>query len=79
MYEWVIGFGKEINLFWREKITAATVLFLLNRYAPLLYFLSSFSGSTATTDKVSRSTCSMQILGLELETEVFILLLYLSN
>ena len=55
MYEWVIGFGKEINLFWKERVTAATVLFLLNRYAPLVYFLSSFSGSSAHTDKVSTS------------------------
>ncbi|KAM5535124.1 hypothetical protein V8D89_011210 [Ganoderma adspersum] len=54
-YEWVIGLGKEINLFWREKVIAATVLFLLNRYAPLVYFLSSFSGSSAFTDKVSCS------------------------
>ena len=51
----MIGLGKEINLFWREKATAATVLFLLNRYAPLVYMLASFSGASAATDKVSRS------------------------
>ncbi|PIL33869.1 hypothetical protein GSI_03575 [Ganoderma sinense ZZ0214-1] len=51
VYEWVIGFGKEVNLFWKEKVTAATVLFLLNRYAPLVYFLSSFAGNSAHTDK----------------------------
>ncbi|TBU26484.1 hypothetical protein BD311DRAFT_667451 [Dichomitus squalens] len=61
-YEWVIGLGKEVNLFWREKVTGATVLFLLNRYAPLVYMLSSYSGSMAVTDKVAVESCNASVM-----------------
>lgn len=36
MYEFVFTFDKEVELFWRRKFTLSSVLFLLNRYVPLV-------------------------------------------
>ena len=36
MYEFTITFNKEVELFWKRKITLSSVLFLLNRYLPLI-------------------------------------------
>lgn len=35
-YEYAITFGREINLFWRRKVTVSSILFLVNRYVPLV-------------------------------------------
>ena len=56
VYEWASTFLDEVNFFWNQKKTLATGLFLLNRYAPIIYILSSFSGASATTDKVSNAS-----------------------
>ena len=34
-YEYMITFDREVNLFWRQKITMASILFGINRYLPL--------------------------------------------
>ena len=34
-YEYIVTFEREVNLFWRQKITVATVLFMVNRYLAL--------------------------------------------
>ena len=34
-YEYMVAFGREVDLFWKRKITMATVLFIVNRYVPL--------------------------------------------
>ena len=34
-YEYLITFGAEVNLFWRQKFTAAAAFFFLNRYIVL--------------------------------------------
>ena len=52
VYEWIITFGDEIDLFWRKKPTVAMCLFLLNRYIPLVYFLTSYPQEYATTNEV---------------------------
>ena len=36
MYEFTITFNKEVELFWKRKITLSSVLFLLNRYLSLI-------------------------------------------
>ena len=36
MYEFTVTFNKEVELFWKRKITLSSVLFLLNRYLPLI-------------------------------------------
>ena len=35
VYEYFITFGAEVNLFWRQKLTAAAAFFFLNRYIVL--------------------------------------------
>ncbi|KAI0788066.1 hypothetical protein C8Q74DRAFT_1196326, partial [Fomes fomentarius] len=39
LYEYLITISAEVDLFWRRKWTGASVLFFLNRYVSLLYFL----------------------------------------
>ena len=46
LYEWIITFDEEVELFWRKKRSVATLLFLLNRYIPLAYALSDFASPT---------------------------------
>ncbi|TBU33043.1 hypothetical protein BD311DRAFT_653099 [Dichomitus squalens] len=36
VYEFMITFNKEVDLFWKRKITLSSILFLLNRYLPLI-------------------------------------------
>ena len=36
VYEYIITFGQDVQLFWRRKWSGATALFFLNRYLPLL-------------------------------------------
>ena len=35
-YEYVITFGREVDLFWKRKATMASVLFGVNRYLPMV-------------------------------------------
>ncbi|TFK84135.1 hypothetical protein K466DRAFT_589157 [Polyporus arcularius HHB13444] len=37
MYDYVITFGQEVELFWTNRLTGATVLFFANRYISLLF------------------------------------------
>ena len=40
-YEYMVAFDREVDLFWKRKLTIATVLFIANRYVPLhLYQLT---------------------------------------
>ena len=36
-YDYVLTFSSEVQFIWRRKWSAATVLFVMNRYAILLY------------------------------------------
>ncbi|KAI0707182.1 hypothetical protein C8Q76DRAFT_860360 [Earliella scabrosa] len=49
-YEYAITFNKEVELFWRRKITLASVLFLVNRYVPLAVnvLYSPYPGAPST-------------------------------
>ena len=40
MHEYLITVGAEVELFWKRKITGASILFLTNRYLVLFYNLS---------------------------------------
>ena len=61
MYEFTITFNKEVELFWKRKITLSSVLFLLNRYLPLIVNMIyapwplSLSPKTHEVGDVSRS------------------------
>ena len=50
--EWLITLRSEIDLYWRQKVTAATVLFLANRYLPLVSMISNFSSVHAHSNAV---------------------------
>ena len=55
LYEYIVTFSTEVQLFWGRKITGATVLFFLNRYMKLLDVLldlelySHFTGTTSVS------------------------------
>ncbi|KAI0780284.1 hypothetical protein C8Q74DRAFT_755288 [Fomes fomentarius] len=57
VYEWLITIRKEVELFWREPVSGATILFLFNRYLPLLLVLSDFFVI------LTRSNPSCKVLG----------------
>ncbi|KAI0780286.1 hypothetical protein C8Q74DRAFT_1368024 [Fomes fomentarius] len=52
VYAWATTFAQEVNLFWKRQFTGATLLFIANRYIPIVYFASSFSGGYALSDQV---------------------------
>ncbi|KAF8590788.1 hypothetical protein K439DRAFT_1164453 [Ramaria rubella] len=47
-YDWFLTLPEEVNRYWRPKFTGPTILFLLNRYLPVIGFIptmiSYFSG-----------------------------------
>ena len=50
---WTVTFAQEVNLFWRGRITGATIMFLLNRYIGLLYnILNVIIRVSTLSDKV---------------------------
>jgi hypothetical protein len=50
-FDWLLTFSQEVETFWKSKLTGPTVLFLLNRYIPIIgvilemsaYFTDVFS------------------------------------
>ncbi|PIL30402.1 hypothetical protein GSI_07588 [Ganoderma sinense ZZ0214-1] len=44
LYDYYLTFGAEVELFWKKKISRASVLFFLNRYLVLAYQLFYFRG-----------------------------------
>ncbi|KAI0788054.1 hypothetical protein C8Q74DRAFT_1255522 [Fomes fomentarius] len=54
LYEYLITLAEEVNLFWKRRWTGATLLFFLNRYAPLLYYLAN---DTNVFETVVPTTC----------------------
>lgn len=52
-FEYLVTFDREVELFWKRKFTGASVLFLLNRYLPLLTVILDLSQSTPMSDRVS--------------------------
>nr|VWP02332.1 Surface protein PspC [Ganoderma boninense] len=39
IYDYMITFGREVELFWGRRFTGASVLFLLNRYLNLAHMI----------------------------------------
>ena len=39
MYEYLVTFSTEVQLFWAGEVTGASVLFFVNRYIMLVYAL----------------------------------------
>ncbi|KAI0701122.1 hypothetical protein C8T65DRAFT_697122 [Cerioporus squamosus] len=57
VYEYIITFGLEVDLFWKRKLTGASVLFFLTRYLALLTIFFGMLEYVPTTD----SSCAMVI------------------
>ncbi|TFK89490.1 hypothetical protein K466DRAFT_486714, partial [Polyporus arcularius HHB13444] len=51
IYEYVITLRREVDFFWKRKLTGASVLFFLNRYLPLVVNAVSFVGLAPLSDK----------------------------
>ncbi|KAH9895718.1 hypothetical protein C8Q73DRAFT_789525 [Cubamyces lactineus] len=49
-YEYFVTFGDEVDLFWRRKISSASVIFFLNRYLTLLGYVLDSGTFHAQTD-----------------------------
>ncbi|KAI0323966.1 hypothetical protein GY45DRAFT_1263739, partial [Cubamyces sp. BRFM 1775] len=56
-YEYAITFSKEVRLIWRRRITAASVLFFLNRYVMIADNIVTLISYPAMSDRVS-TECS---------------------
>ncbi|PIL30350.1 hypothetical protein GSI_07535 [Ganoderma sinense ZZ0214-1] len=57
VYEYLITVGAEVELFWRRKITGASILFLTNRYLVLFYNLSLLRDLWPFTLSLHRQSC----------------------
>ena len=53
VFDYLLTFREEFQLFWRRKWTGATVLFFLNRYLTLIEHILNMIGSSPVPDKVS--------------------------
>ncbi len=52
-FEHILTFGDEVEMFWKQKFTGATVIFLLNRYLILISYLMDFATIWIEDDNVS--------------------------
>lgn len=70
-FEWAITLSAEVQLFWRNKITGATILFLLNRYFNLANFgfQVAFTFTPLNTVEV-RSYATTRMCGADIYVEV---------
>ena len=58
LYDYFITLGAEVELFWKKKISRASVLFFLNRYLVLVYQFFNMRGQWKFFDlSVSCPTC----------------------
>ncbi|KAL1941116.1 hypothetical protein VTO73DRAFT_7328 [Trametes versicolor] len=60
-FEYLVTFDREVELFWKRKFTGASVLFLLNRYLPLLTVILDLSQSTPMSDRRYAEVCLIYI------------------
>ena len=52
LYDSIITTGDEIRCFWGHKVTGAAILFWLNKYASLLYFVWNLGAFMEIPEKV---------------------------
>ncbi|TFK82550.1 hypothetical protein K466DRAFT_603591 [Polyporus arcularius HHB13444] len=53
IYEFIITFDREVELFWKGRATGASILFLFNRYLPLitqLLYLAEYTTATISAE-----------------------------
>ena len=44
LYEYLVTFDQEVELFWKRSFTGASALFFLNRYFTIIDSFSNFTG-----------------------------------
>ncbi len=54
VYEYMITFGREVELFWTGRLTGAAILFFFNRYLSLVVDVYGLLENMYVPDKVSR-------------------------
>ena len=54
-YDYVLTFSSEVQFIWRRKWSAATVLFVMNRYAILLYQTLNIQLQYTTFDQMNEA------------------------
>lgn len=60
IYDWVLTFGREVELVWRQHWSPMTVLYLSVRYAGILYAIINTESSVPTSSgSVTSSHCRM--------------------
>ena len=62
IYEYLVTFTTEVQLFWVRELTGASILFFINRYLMLLYILAELWGYSPLTGTVSVSTSMLGLL-----------------
>ncbi|KAI0774589.1 hypothetical protein C8Q74DRAFT_1199632 [Fomes fomentarius] len=58
-YEYLITFDREVKLFWKRAITGSSILFIVNRYLPLVCTALGIRSSDPTTNKVIASCAAL--------------------
>ena len=54
MYDYLVTFGREVELFWTRKFSGATILFLANKYiSAIIYITNSAAIANFPSDEVS--------------------------
>ncbi|KAG1774487.1 hypothetical protein EV702DRAFT_1269943, partial [Suillus placidus] len=53
IYDWVLTFGQEVELIWRQRFSFMTILYLSVRYVGIPYYIINIMMSSSVTDAVS--------------------------
>ncbi|KAI0819588.1 hypothetical protein BC628DRAFT_1332462 [Trametes gibbosa] len=61
-YEFLITFDREVDLFWRRNFTGASILFLTNRYLPILVNVLNISSDASICDSYVKALQTIQLL-----------------
>jgi len=64
LYDWVLTFGEEVEFVWQQKMKIGSVLFLLNRYIPMIYLvisMNSYTNRAIREDKFCRAWIYLDI------------------
>ena len=62
IYEYLVTFSTEIQLFWAGEVTGASVLFFVNRYMQLVYILLGLFRMSPVINTVSVSLGKFALL-----------------
>ena len=57
MYYYLITLDKEFNHYFKRKFTLATLLYITNRYIPLVYYVYSLPWIPTSTQEVRLVWC----------------------